>query len=573
MPADIVLTCSSIITMDEAAPRAQAVAIDTTTGTIIDVGTLAGCKAAADPGAEVHDLGSAVLMPGFIDPHSHPFIGGVATQPPVHWIAPYVGYPTYTDVTALFTELDAEEPDGKVLIFNGLDRLLHQCDELTAPDLDQFFPARPVLVLDNSGHEAYFNTAVIQRNGWDKNPPGDPAGASFGRNADGSLNGRAYEMGALISVATPLMTEAIPHQLYSAAQMFVEMSKAGITATSDMAYSPEYLPGYEAIFSTRNCPLRISMYHISTDAECGQPLQTAVPESMLRKQGVKLWADGSPWVGNVANSFPYLDTPVVRKAGIPLGPAGESAMNYSRAQLDAILDQHAPEGWQMAFHVNGDTGADIVLDAYERALSKHGLLGTDHRWRLEHCGAVRRDQFERAASLGVVVSLGQFQFIYWGDLLDGTVFESEIGGQWIRAADAVAAGVHPSFHNDGSVSPPIPLLNVQSAITRKTPSGQVHGAEQIVSLDDAFKAITVNAAYALHRNHEIGSIEQGKFADFVQLSTDPYTVDPDRLATDVTISATWINGKLIDNVAFLHAVNQLDPTPEHAAVHRLGKCC
>ncbi len=127
---------------------------------------------------------------------------------------------------------------------------------------------------------------------------------------------------------------------------------------------------------------------------------------MIRKQGIKLWADGSPWVGTAALSYPYLDSATVRGAGIPLGPSGESAMNYSRTQLDASLDRFVPAGWQMAFHVNGDVGLDVVLDAYQRALNVHGLTGTDHRWRVEHLGGARADQFPRVASLGVFASLG-----------------------------------------------------------------------------------------------------------------------------------------------------------------------
>lgn len=88
--------------------------------------------------------------------------------------------------------------------------------------------------------------------------------------------------------------------------------------------------------------------------------------------------------------------------------------------------------------------------------------------------------------------------------------------------DAFKSGAVVSFHNDGMVSPPIPLLNIQSAITRKTPSGELHGPEQIISLDDALKAHTIAAAYTLHRDKDIGSIEVGKLADFVELSKDPY---------------------------------------------------
>src|SRR4029077_20591485 len=126
----------SIITMDPAAPRATAVAVDTAVRTITAVGSPAQCRNAA-PGAKELDLGDAVMLPGFVEAHSHPFLSGVVTQPPAYCIAPYVGYPAWDDVAALFSRLQAEQPAGRTLIFNGLDRLLQQVAEPDNTLLDQ----------------------------------------------------------------------------------------------------------------------------------------------------------------------------------------------------------------------------------------------------------------------------------------------------------------------------------------------------------------------------------------------------------------------------------------------------
>ena len=160
MAADLILKASTIVTMDEANPRAEAIAVDTTTGQITAIGSLADVQAAA-PGVTVTDLGTTVLMPGLIDAHNHPALSGMVTQEPSYWIAPYMGYPTYADVEALWKKLDSELPAGQPVICNGLDRLLQQAPELTSTELDAFFPSRPVMVLDNSGHEAYFNSALF----------------------------------------------------------------------------------------------------------------------------------------------------------------------------------------------------------------------------------------------------------------------------------------------------------------------------------------------------------------------------------------------------------------------------
>ena len=566
MTANVILKASSIITMDDSNPRAEAIAFDTSTGKIVAVGTLAACQAAA-PGVVVTDLGSTVLMPGFIEAHSHPILSGMITQAPAYWIAPYLGYPHFSDVQALWTKVNAELPAEQAVIFQGLDRLLQQVGLQTNTDLDKFFPTRRAIVLDNSGHVAYFNSAVIAFNGWaDGKPPADPPGARFGRNADGTSNGIAYETAALFEAVMPTVKDAIPRPLESAARWFQYMASYGITSTSEMTYSTSMLKPYEALTTQPDSPLRISLYHMSIDSDAGDQVVSPDP-AMLRKQGIKLWADGSPWVGTIASSFPYLDTPTVQNADIPLGPGGTAMMNYTRVELDAILAKYAPMGWQMSFHVNGDVGLDVVLDAYEEALTNNNLMGTDHRWRVEHCGGCRGDQFQRAVDMGVTISLGPFQFIYWGDLLDGTMFPSELGAQWMRWGDAVRAGAHMSFHNDGPVSPPIPLLNIQTAITRMTDSGQVHGANQIISIDDALKAETVGAAYMLHRETEIGSLAVGLYADLVELSKDPYLAAPTTLATEVTVQGTWLAGKKVNADSFMTQIQAVEAAGAHPVDH------
>ena len=571
-PSPTILAASSIITMVPASPRASAIAFDPGTGVIAAVGSLETCLAAA-PGAEVHDLGDTVLMPGFVEPHSHPVVSGIVTRSPSIWIAPYVGYPSWDDVVALFRKLDQETPAGQPLLFNGLDRLLQGAPSPTADMLDGLFPSRPVVIADNSGHLAYFNTATMALQGWDTEPPADPVGASFGRTADGHLDGRAYELQAVMAVTGPVMAKVVTHPLHSAAEWYRYMASFGITSTSDMTYDRPFWAAYQALGSLADCPLRVSLYHVSTSDRCGDPLESPFPDR-LRKQGIKLWADGSPWVGTAALSFPYLDTETVRKAEIPLGPAGVSAMNYTPEELDAVVDAHAPQGWQLSFHCNGDAAFDVVLDVYERGLTKHGLLGTDHRWRVEHLGACRTDQFERAAALGVEASMGPFQFIYWGDLLDGTMFPSAIGSQWQAVGDAFAAGLEPSFHNDGSVTPPDVLLNVQSMVTRTSMSGTVHGPNQKITLDQALRAVTVNGARQLFVDDRLGSLEAGKVADLVELSADPYTVDPATLATELHVRGTWVGGRRIDHDEFDAQVERLDPTPhQDLARSAQQRCC
>lgn len=571
-PDTFVLTAGMIVTMDAQLPRASAVAV--ADGKIVAVGTLAEC-AEVVPGAPVIDSGVPVLMPGFIDPHSHPFLSGLATQLPALSIAPWKA-PTWSEVLSVFSQAMAEHDADVPLLFNGFDALLHGRPTPTAADLDAIFGDRVAVVVDNSGHACSFTSALIRSRGWDATPPQDPVGGSFARDAAGALTGVSFEIPANTAVLGPVMQRLGGNPLGSAAEYFALMARAGITSTSDMTFSTDLAPAYEALAAMASSPLRVSLWEVSTAADPGAAATFAAGEERLVKQGVKLWTDGSPWIGNIATSFPYLASDATKRAGIdPATAGGASAMNYSREQVDATLDACAPLGWQMSFHANGDLAIDFALDAYERALAEHGLLGTDHRWRIEHAGAGRRDQFERAARLGVHVSLAPFQYYYWGDLLDGEMFAPEHGSRWQAFADAVDAGVVVSLHNDGSVSPPTPILNVQTASTRRTSSGRIHSPNQSISVDAALRSHTIDAARTLHREHLVGSISVGKLADFVELSADPSEMAPRYLAERVEVLGTWVGGARIDLSEFLAAAHGSDPAPHahHAARGHTGHAC
>ena len=106
------------------------------------------------------------------------------------------------------------------------------------------------------------------------------------------------------------------------------------------------------------------------------------------------------------------------------------------------------------------------------------------------------------------------------------------------------------------------MLNSQALVTRRTPSGTLHGPEQQVTLDDAIKAHTVNAARQLGREHDLGSLSMGKFSDLVELSADPYAVDSDKLTDEVEVLGTWVSGRKVDTDAFRARIEAIDPT-EH----------
>jgi predicted amidohydrolase YtcJ len=567
-------------------PRAEAVAFKD--GKIVAVGPLKEVQEQA-PGEQVIDYTGKTIMPGFVEAHSHPLLSGLITCAPVQYLFEKQGY---ASVLESFHKTAAENPLPKPLIFSGFDKLLHAHDAPTMTELDGLFGTeRIVIVLDNSGHGVYFSSAAAKNAGFD---PADtnienPVGGEWLRNKDGTLNGQGFELPCVLAIADPILKSEIRDPLASAKQYYKLLSTVGVTTASELTFANRYKAGYMALAMTPHNPLRIRLYHMSTEPDCADEVPLPLDEAILSKQGIKLWADGSPWVGNIAISFPYLDTPATRTAGIApdhLNP-GLDGLNYSldrmKEILDDVLTKSKPGRWQMAFHANGDLAIATSLDAYEYALKKYNLVGTDHRWRLEHLGGANAALLERAAQMGVTVSMSPFQFYYWGDLLDGQMFDTKYGAEWqpFKAAFSTSKPLYTSFHNDGGASPPSPLINIQTAVSRTTQSGKVHGINQAISLDEAILAETMHPARQLFMEHLVGSIEVGKLADFVILSKDPYTVqDPAKLNAEVKVVETWLGGVKTDLDAYLKASPVIPGQPaakseEHDHLVSAGnvQCC
>ncbi|KJL25164.1 amidohydrolase [Microbacterium azadirachtae] len=490
-------------------------------GRIIALGAIDDL-AAQDPSAERIPL-DGWAMPGLIEPHGHPGTAAVLLSDRVLDLRPVVIPDAEGVMAALRTALAASE--GAPVYANGWDALLQR--GLPDPDLrllDELAGTTPLVIVHNSGHSAYFNSAAARRAGLDRTTP-DPVGASFGRAADGELNGVALEAGAVERVAAPLLQAAQADIVELLAAHFADLSRRGITTVSDLSWNPALSPAVDALRASGRMPLRLRWYEMSRPG--GTPAPRGQGDAMMRQVGVKTWTDGSPWIGNIATSFPYLDTAATR--GLGLEPGHRGTANYTAAQLHGIAEPYAAAGWQLACHAHGDLAIDETLDVYERLIRTHAL--TDHRFRLEHVGAMTPAQFARARELGVTVSLFVDHITYWGEVLVDDLFGSEHGGAWADAGAAFAAGHRATFHNDGWVTPAEPLRNMAVAETRRTRAGRVMPAGTPVARAQALAAHTGNAAWQLFSEHEIGSLAPGLFADLVVLDRDPLTVPAEELVT------------------------------------------
>lgn len=503
-------------------------------GRIIAVGATADL-AAQDPDAVRVPL-EGWAMPGLIEPHGHPGTAAVLLSDRVVDLRPVVVPDADGVMSALRSALAASA--GAPVYANGWDALLQR--GLPDPDLrllDELAGSTPLVIVHNSGHSAYFNTAAARAAGVDSSTP-DPAGASFGRTADGELNGTALEAGAVERIAAPLLQAAQADIVTLLGAHFADLSRRGITTVADLSWNPALSAAVDALRAAGRMPLRLRWYEMSRPG--GTPAPRGQGDAMMRQVGVKTWTDGSPWLGNIATSFPYLDTPATRGLGLEPGHRGTS--NYTAEQLHAIAEPYAAAGWQLACHAHGDLAVDETLDVYERLIRDHGLV--DHRFRLEHVGAMAPAQFSRAAELGVTVSLFVDHITYWGEVLVDDLFGPEHGGAWADAGAAFAAGHLATFHNDGWVTPAEPLRNMAVAQTRRTRSGRAMPGGAPVTRAQTLAAHTANAAWQLFSEHEIGSLAPGLFADMVVLDRDPLTVPAEELA-DAEVREVYLGGRRV----------------------------
>ncbi|MDZ4046087.1 MAG: amidohydrolase [Rhodoglobus sp.] len=509
--------------------QVEAMAVDD--ASIVAIGSAEEVRR-AHPDADVVALDGWV-MPGLIEPHGHPGFASILLSDLVVDLRPVVVPQAEGVLAALRTAV--AEADGEAVFANGWDSLLQR--GLPDPDmhfLDELAGGVPLVVIHNSGHSVYFNTAAALAAGIDRTTP-DPAGASFGRDADGELTGVALEAAAVEMVVAPMLAKAQEQLPRILPAHLRDLASRGITTVADLSWNPGLGPLIDGLRAKGEMPVRLRWYEMSRPG--GIPSARGGDDPFFRQTGVKTWSDGSPWVGNIATSFPYLDTPATRALGLEPHHIGRA--NYTSDELSAIAEPYAGAGWQLACHAHGDLAIDATLDVFAQIIARHGL--TDHRFRLEHCGAMTSVQFERAASLGVTVSLFVDHITYWGEVLVDDLFGPEHGGAWADAGAAFAAGHRVTFHNDGWVTPNEPFRNMAVAETRTTRNGYRMPGGTPVTRDQALLAHTANAAWQLFSEREVGVLAPGLFADFIVVDRDPVTVSAEDLAA-TQVTSTYLAG-------------------------------
>lgn len=283
-PADLVLY-GTVLTVDDAQPTAEALAVSG--GRIVAVGSRAEVSGWVGPETDVREVDGCV-MPGFVEAHGHPLMEAMTLSVRIVDIRPVTLAGADEVLDAITAEVAKRGADGAFL--NGWDPLLqHGLPEPTLSWLDGVAPETPLVIVHNSGHKAFFNTAAARRAGLTRDTP-DPKGAKYGRDADGELDGTAEETGAVF----PLLGDAISVSDYPAMLVAecARLNQAGLTTCSEMAFDPMFRPLLAQLHD--QLTVRLRTYEMST-AALHTDASPAEGDDMVRQVGIKIWVDGSPW--------------------------------------------------------------------------------------------------------------------------------------------------------------------------------------------------------------------------------------------------------------------------------------
>lgn len=530
-----ILLASSVVTM-AAADRAPAVAdaLVLDGARIAAVGPRAEVLAERRAGDEAVDLGDATVLPGLIEPHSHPDLCAQLYS----WVdVSGFTHPSVAGVERALREAVAERPAGEWIFAFGLDPML--TDDLGTWDrarLDALAPDHPMVVMLQSMHTVFVNSAAFAAAGIDEATPDPPGGGRFDRDAAGNLTGRVVEQPAiLVFGAFGLPDPAALDGLM--ADQLERYRRVGIT-TVGVAGSFFPMDLTRRAVHASGAPLRAVGYlrHDAPDLAGAAP---GDGDERFRIQGVKLWYDGSPYAGTMLLDEPYLASDLCCcTLGIPAGTVGQA--NFSPDEVVELLGDLGADGWQVLTHVQGDRGSREILDLYERALG--GRAGDDHRWRLEHCALTGVDDLRRAERLGVSPSFHVDHVRHYGPELSADIIGPERAERLMPIASAVDCGHRISLHADSPMYPADPLGLARTAVTRLTRRGDRLAPHEAISVRRALAAVTIDAAWQLHLDDEVGSLEPGKRADLAVLDRDPLA-EPAPDLDDVGVVATWLDGE------------------------------
>jgi len=540
----VVYPARLVRTMDPATPTADAVAVRGTR--FRAVGTVE--ELMRYPGATLDErYANAILLPGFVEAHSHPGTGNV-------WKGTYVGYVdrvdphgtrwsgcrSIDDVVARLQKASAQIDDpGKPLVAWGLDPIYFREEALAAVHLDRVSTTRPLCVTHASGHAYTVNTAALARCGVDSHSMTE----GIARDSSGRLTGELHEFAAMALVSEIAADSDLLSIDAAALTNFAQDAvNTGTTTLTDLGSKLLMDDGGVALYQdvvTADFPARLNVFHfaagvgpvsktLADDAQRLVALKEASTDNLIFGN-VKLMLDGT------LQGF----TARVRAPGY-YGDQPNGIWNVSPEEFRRAFETFHRAGLLVHVHCNGDQAVQLFLDTLEEVLTAYPR--PDHRHTCTHSQMTTPAQYRRMAALGACANIFSSHIYQWGDQHLDLTMGPDRARRNNAAATASRLGVPISLHSDSPVTPLGPLSTAMHAVTRQTISGRVMGEYERIDAATALAAVTIGSAHMLKQDADIGSIEPGKFADLAVLSDDPLAVSPEKIG-DIRVHGTVVGGQ------------------------------
>lgn len=538
--ADTIFYGGDIVTMNKAQPAAEAVAIQG--GKITKVGSLSQVKSLQGKDTKLINLNGQTLMPGLVEPHVH-IIGTAFSEEIFLNLSNFtMPHDTIDGLVAKLTAYSKNFKDGEWVNAFGVDpsRTDPFMSELTADILDRVSTIKPVFVLNQSLHIAYANHKALEMAGLNDSSP-NPKGGTLLKDSKGRLTGVIYEVPAfeLFLSKMPLPTQEVIEQ--AVAKVGQRLVSKGVTTSAEitvggyLGVDKEY-----ALFNamTRNgkLPVRVRGYmYSSAYPATNNSYKPGQGDDIFKLIGVKIVADGSNQGLTGAMSKPY---------DYPAGTTNTGTLNFTEQELYDLAKPRFDQGWQISVHSNGDKSIEQTLNVFSKLVKKPS--DAKSRLRIEHFTVPTEAQIDKAAKLGVVPGFTIGHTDYWGEAFHNHLIGAERADRIDPSATMIKKGMHFAYHSDSPVSPIHPLKYASEGASRlwQVAPQKVLNANEKISINNALKAITIDAAYQLKMDDKIGSVEAGKYADFAIVNQNPMKTDAYKIR-DIEVNETWVNGQQV----------------------------
>jgi hypothetical protein len=465
----------------------------------------------------------ALLVPGLHDAHAHLLYGGLA----LGWCDASPARSADEFLAALTQHVRERDDEPNAWVQGtGLDE---SRVPVTRHDLDRVCPGVPALIWCRDLHSAVANTAALQRTGIDESTSNPPDGV-IERDAHGRLTGMLRESAAQkVESCIPEPTADRARRALLRAQRHA--FSLGITAVSSSTRVIR-LSHYVSFAESSECKIRINSWPVTTDFDFAKGRFERRNTAKFRLATFKGFIDGTLGSHTAAFYQPYTDSGTTGMTLVKEGPLARF-----------VRDAHEA-GYQVAFHAIGDRAVSLCLDAFEMAGSAG--RGREYRPRIEHVQHVREQDLPRFAELGVIASM---QPVHCRE--DKQLVESRLGAERARWSLAwrslLRNGAALCFGSDWPVVTLDPLAGIHAAVTRQNSEGYPPGGwqpQERLTIEETLRGFTLGAAYAAFWENDLGTIEEGKLADFTVFSRDIFACEPGEIL-QTNVLMTVVGGEIV----------------------------